>query len=135
MRIIIAGGRDFKDKELFYETMEGLEFIEKDSEIISGMASGADTLGKEYALKFGLKLKEMPAKWNDMSEPCVAKYNKYNKPYNALAGYKRNEEMAKYASKEDDGLLVAFWDYKSSGTKNMIDLSYKYNLMVLIFKY
>lgn len=40
--------------------------------------------------------------------------------------------MAKYAAEYDDedeeGILVAFWDGKSRGTKNMIDNAKKYGL-------
>ena len=39
--------------------------------------------------------------------------------------------MAKYAS-ETYGILIAFWDGKSRGTKNMIDTAKKHGLEIHI---
>ena len=41
------------------------------------------------------------------------------------AGYVRNNEMLVYAKEADYSVLVAFWDGKSKGTKDMIDISRK----------
>lgn len=43
---------------------------------------------------------------------------------------KRNEEMAIYAN-----ALVAFWDGKSKGTKNMIEVAKSNHLKVSIYNY
>jgi hypothetical protein len=42
--------------------------------------------------------------------------------------------MAKYAA-EKIGVLFAFWDGKSKGTKHMIDLAYQYGLDVHVINY
>lgn len=42
--------------------------------------------------------------------------------------------MAKYAA-EKHGVLFAFWDGKSRGTKNMIDLANRYGLEVHVVNY
>lgn len=112
-KIIIAGGRDFND----YNKLKYIcDFHIKDGdEIVSGKARGADSLGEVYANEMKLNVKEFPADWN-----------KYGKS----AGYIRNEEMAKYADR-----LIAFWDGKSKGTKHMIDLAKKYNLIVSVIGY
>ena len=103
-RLIIAGGRDFNDLAVFSygigQFLQEFELKRDKLEIVSGMARGADTLGVDYARKFGLKLHKFPADWN-----------KYGK----RAGYVRNQEMAYFA----DGLL-AFWDRQSRGTAHMI---------------
>jgi len=70
---------------------------------------------KKYANERGYPIKQFPADWN-----------KYGKS----AGYKRNEEMAKYAD-----ALIAFWDGKSKGTKHMIDLAKRYGLKVKVVIY
>jgi hypothetical protein len=127
MRMIIAGGRDFNDEKLFtsalltkFMCIKGTYYLNReDIEIVSGMAKGADSLGVEFAKKWSLKLKEMPADWD-----------KYGK----AAGYKRNEQMALYA-KEDHGVLIAFWDGKSKGTKHMINLGKKHELTVFVINY
>ena len=49
--------------------------------------------------------------------------------YGKAAGEKRNIEMAKHANG-----LIAFWDGKSKGTKNMIEIAKKHNLRLWIFK-
>ena len=84
------------------------------------MAKGADTLAVKFANKYNLALKEFPADWNNLNvSPCRVITNSYGS-YNALAGYKRNRDMAVYASSDDAfGVLVLFWDGKSKGSKNM----------------
>ena len=129
LRIIIAGGRDFKDydvlkqscikilKELHNESA----FFKQSLEIVSGTASGADKFGEVFAETYKLKLSRFPAKWD---------------VHGKSAGYIRNKEMAEYASQDDIlGVLIAFWDGKSKGTKLMIDLAKKYNLRVFVVNY
>lgn len=116
MKVIIAGGRKFNDYDLLYKNCDKVLRIKKNEiEIVSGTANGADKLGERYAKEKGYPIKQFPANWD-----------KYGKS----AGYKRNEEMAKYA----DG-LIAFWDGKSKGTKHMIDLAKQYELKVKVFIY
>ena len=143
LRIIIAGSRFFEDYNLFESTMFKVLFhLNKEYpqynilvinteerlfkinpcnlEIISGMAKGADTLAVRFANKYNLALKEFPADWNNLNVlPCRVITNSYGS-YNALAGHKRNRDMAVYASSDDAfGVLVLFWDGKSKGSKNM----------------
>lgn len=143
LRIIIAGSRFFEDYNLFESTMFKVLFhlnkeypqynilvINKEErlfkinpcslEIISGMAKGADTLAVRFGNKYNLALKEFPADWNNLNVlPCRVITNSYGS-YNALAGHKRNRDMAVYASSDDAfGVLVLFWDGKSKGSKNM----------------
>ena len=113
MKIIVAGGRDFNDYDFLKKKLT--EIIKEDAEIVSGLARGADTLGIKYADEFGVKVKKFPAEWE-----------KYGKS----AGYRRNEDMAKYSD-----ICVCFWDGFSKGTKHMIDLSKKYNLKTIVFRY
>lgn len=51
------------------------------------------------------------------------------------AGPIRNAQMAKYASEGAKGILVAFWDGKSKGTKNMIQEARNKDLIVKIVEY
>lgn len=56
--------------------------------------------------------------------------------YGKSAGYRRNEDMAKYAKEDTNiGVLIAFWDRVSKGTKHMIDLANKYRLRVFVVNY
>lgn len=109
-RIIIAGTRTFSDYELLRKVMSqtfgSLSMQEiREMKIVSGGCQGADMIGETFAHNNGLICVRFPANWN---------------LYGKKAGPIRNEEMAKYAS-ETYGILIAFWDGKSRGTKNMID--------------
>ena len=102
MKTIIAGSRDFNDYDLLkkqinhYRNYKGVV-----TEIVSGCAKGADTLGEQYAVENGIPLKYFRADWDT---------------YGRAAGPIRNQQMAEYAD-----VLIAVWDGKSKGTKNMID--------------
>lgn len=133
MRIIIAGGRNFNDMEYLERSCHNVfqQMSEKgvltnninvdisNMEIVCGKARGADTLGEEFAKNYGIKVKYFPANWD---------------AYGKSAGYKRNKQMAEYA-KDEDGILIAFWDGESKGTKHMIDLANKEGLEVFVYKY
>ena len=100
-RVIIAGSRDFDDYALLQDHADYMLSRQEDIEIVSGGASGADALGERYAKDRGYKLKIFPAEWSK---------------YGRRAGPIRNREMAEYAD-----ALLAYWDGKSRGTKNMIE--------------
>lgn len=112
MKIIIAGGRTFNNYDLLCQNCDKILSLQTEIEIVSGTANGADKLGEKYAKEKGYKIKQFPADWNR---------------YGKSAGYKRNEEMAKYSD-----ALIAFWDGKSIGTKHMIDLAKSYGLKVKV---
>jgi|Laugrespbdmm15dd_1035085.scaffolds.fasta_scaffold00442_14 hypothetical protein len=114
-KIIIAGGRDFNNYQFFLNNIWPLLKGSNQIEIVSGCANGADKIGEKFAESFGLPISRFPANWS-----------KYGKS----AGPIRNLEMAKYADE-----LIAFWDGKSSGTKNMIDTATKLGLKINIFTY
>jgi hypothetical protein len=127
MRIIIAGGRDFNNYELLKKKVSELidgwrDFPDfKNPEIISGHAQGADSLGERFAKEFGYDLRVMTADWD-----------KHGKS----AGMIRNKEMATYAKQDPDYCaLIAFWDGKSKGTKNMIEIGRTMLNDVFIAKY
>lgn len=71
--------------------------------ILSGAARGADTLAIEYAKLRNIPCREFPAQWDR---------------YGKRAGMIRNREMLAHAD-----ALVAFWDGRSRGTKNMVDIA------------
>lgn len=117
MKVIIAGTRHFNNYSLVKEKLDYyLQNINKqDIEIVSGTANGADKLGEKYGLENNIKIIQFPANWDE---------------YGKSAGYKRNLEMAKYATH-----CIVFWDGISKGTKHMIDLSKKYELKLKIVTY
>lgn len=124
IRIIVAGSRDFDDYSLLKLTLKeyinGLDIADLSQVvIISGAARGADTLGEYFAYDYQIAVRRFPAKWDEFGK---------------RAGWVRNAEMAKYAA-EKHGVLFAFWDGKSRGTKNMIDLANRYGLEVHVVNY
>lgn len=120
LRIIIAGGRDFNNYNLLNSTISNyLKENTNNVEIISGAARGADQLGEQFAIEYGYQIKRFSANWN---------------LYGKSAGPIRNRKMAEYAS-DGQGVLFAFWDGKSRGTKSMINLAKKYGLEVHVVNY
>ena len=98
MKVIIAGGRDFTN--FFVVCNSLINFQKQITEIISGDATGADSLGIQWAQLRDIPVKHFPAHWDI---------------YGNNAGYIRNAEMGEYAD-----ALIAFWNGKSRGTKHMI---------------
>lgn len=113
MKYIVAGGRDFADKKQMHQAL-CLLLVPHDT-IISGCAPGADTLAIEWGDLQGLQVDKMPADWD-----------KFGKS----AGPIRNQQMAQAA----DG-LIAFWDGKSPGTKDMITKAINYGLETHVYRY
>lgn len=115
-RVIIAGGRDFKNYTLLSKTMDHLlSKIDGDIVIVCGKARGADTLGERYAKEHGYSVHYFPAEWDR---------------HGRAAGYIRNIAMADNAD-----ALAAFWDGESRGTKNMIEIAKNRGLSVRVIRY
>ena len=115
--MIIAGGRNFNNYELLREMCYHMLSKKKDTHkviVVSGHAAGADALGEVYALERGFGLETYPADWSR----------------GRMAGPLRNERMARVAD-----ALIAFWDGKSRGTKNIIDLANMKGIPVRIVRY
>ena len=101
MKLMIAGSRSIKSFDISRYIPEGVDLI------ISGGASGVDTLAEEYADK------------NRISKLILRpKYNLYRK----AAPLKRNVEMI-----EVSDFVLIFWDGKSTGTEHTIKMSKKMN--------
>lgn len=111
MTAAIVGGRNFFDKQKMIEVLSSYN-IEK---VVSGGASGADTLAAVYANENNLQLIEYLPEWS-----------KYGK----MAAYIRNEKIVQAAD-----MVIAFWDGKSKGTKMTIDLAGKYKKQCVIVMY
>lgn len=81
MKVVIAGGRDYKKNSVDYHAvMSALESVGA-TEIVSGGATGADQFGEDLAKHHGLKVTRFSADW---------------KTYGKLAGPLRNKQMAEY---------------------------------------
>lgn len=108
-KVIVAGSRTFHDYGYLAKELDVRipPFIE---EIVCGNADGPDKFGAKWAEEHGYPVKHFPAQWD-----------KYGK----AAGIIRNHEMGDYADS-----LIAFWDGKSPGTRDMIEYMRKQNKYV-----
>lgn len=113
MKVIIAGSRNFTDYQKLKKECDQFLQDQKNIEIVSGCHNkGADKLGIQYAIEKGFNLIKFPADWN-----------KFGK----AAGPKRNKEMAIFLD-----ALITFWDGKSRGTQNMMQLAKQKGLRVKV---
>ena len=114
MKVIIAGSRSITDLSLIAIAMYESNLVATVTEVISGGARGVDQLGEQWARLLEIPVKRFLADWS---------------LFGKSAGMKRNAQMAAYAD-----ALVAIWDGKSSGTKNMIQTARKAGLIVYVEK-
>lgn len=117
-KLIVAGGRDFNDAVTLAIAINNLAhgiYADRAISIVTGMAKGADSLGYYFAIKNNVVAYKFPANWNQ---------------YGKSAGMIRNKQMGDFA----DGLL-AFWDGKSRGTKQMIEYMLSLHKPVDIIRY
>lgn len=114
MKVIVAGSRTFTDYSLVKEALDAL-YDETDIEIVSGTARGADKMGERWAKENGKTVHEFFPDWDGLGKS---------------AGYKRNEDMAKFAD-----ACICFYNGKSPGTKHMINLAKQYKLKLKVIRY
>ena len=120
MKIIVAGGRDFKNYKLLKCTLDNFQQEYGNiTEVISGTAKGSDNLGEQYANENNIPIKRFVPDWEGLGKK---------------AGHVRNRNMGDY-TKEHNGMLVAFWDKHSRGTKGMIDYATKIGLKSVVVYY
>ena len=111
MKVIVAGSREGFVARNVFEAIEESKFII--TEVVSGTARGVDKDGEYYAKCNKIPVKQFPADWDQFGK---------------AAGHIRNKQMADYAD-----ALVAVWDGKSPGTKNMITTMQSLNKPVYIY--
>lgn len=115
MKVIIAGSRSIKygwmvSLAIKQARQQGID----PTEVVSGGAKGADTLGEQWAARHELPCRVMPAAWDN---------------HGKSAGMIRNREMSEYAD-----ALIAVWDGNSHGTEHIIDLMHKANKPVFVLR-
>ena len=114
-RVVVAGCRNYDN---YNDAKEYIDFCisgirERFNLVfVSGGCRGSDMLGERYAKENGYKIERYPADWE-----------KYGKS----AGPIRNKEMA-----EIGDYFICFWDYKSRGTKTMIEYARALNKPVKV---
>jgi predicted Rossmann-fold nucleotide-binding protein len=86
MKALVCGGRNFDDKDLVYEALDRIS----PSVVITGGATGADSLAVSWAMRRGVHYRTYPAEWGK---------------YGAAAGPMRNQKMF---DEEDPDVVIAF---------------------------
>lgn len=112
-RLAVIGGRDFDDYELLKSELD--KHLKNISLISSGGAVGADLLGERYAIDNDIDTLIFKPEWDK---------------YGRSAAFVRNKTIIENCDK-----VIAFWDGKSKGTKNSIDIAYKLGKTVKIIRY
>lgn len=118
MRVIIAGSRPpekirkdaakvaawYEELRPFVDNAVALWTWGEITVVMSGKAAGGDMLGELWAERHGVPVDPYPAIWTDDAGR-----------FHPRAGFERNAKMG------DDGEgLIALWDGKSNGTRDMI---------------
>ncbi|MGP1493722.1 MAG: SLOG family protein [Streptobacillus sp.] len=115
MKLAIIGSRTFTDIELAWSTYKNLPFLDQVTHIVSGGAKGADSIA------------ELLAKWS--GKEMIVYYPDWDK-YGKQAGFIRNRLII-----NDSDCVLAFWDLKSKGTLNSIQLATKKGIPVHIKRF
>ena len=117
IKLAVVGGRNFNDYKKLSDRIFDL-MDEHDYEIIkiiSGGATGADTLAEQFAL--------------DQKIETLVFYPDWTR-YGKSAGPRRNRQII-----EACDVVIAFWDGQSRGTKNSIELANELNKTLFIVKF
>lgn len=88
--------------------------------IVSGGATGADSMAEKYAKEKDYSIKVFPADWNT---------------YGKKAGVLRNKQMQQYIAGFKDRGIIAFWDGESVGTATNFDITKQYDTRIVIWNY
>ena len=114
MRTIIAGSRGVKSVRIIEAALRHCGWTP--TVVISGTCEDSpDVLGERWAEQRGILIERYPADWNR---------------FGRRAGMLRNSHMA-YVGEA----LVAIWDGKSPGTKQMIEAARRRKLRVFVWHY
>ncbi len=112
MKLIIAGGRDYKLTSHNFLKLEDILSFYWISEVVSGGATGADECGEWWAAQHNIPVKQFPADW---------------KTHGKVAGPIRNKQMAEYAD------AVALFP-GGRGTESMYQEAIKAGMQIFDFR-
>ena len=101
INLIVAGSRSYDDVEHVWYVLDQLSRQYDIKSVVSGLATGPDTIGKEWAESRSINVIPVEAKWSLYKGD--------------VAGIARNAKMENIGN-----ALIAFWDGKSTGTADMI---------------
>lgn len=112
--VAIVGSRSIDDYDFLKECISKVPDFEC---VISGGASGVDSMANDYAKENGKSIKIIYPKWRDE-----------NNIYDKGAGFKRNVRIV-----EESDLVLVLWDKISRGTMHDISISIAKRKPVIVF--
>lgn len=115
MKIAVIGSRTFNDAALLENTLLEKLDINAVTGLVSGGAQGADSLAEAFAVKYGLPVQVFKPDW---------------KQFGRGAGVIRNKQIIAVSDQ-----VIAFWDGKSKGTLNSINLAKKLCKPLILVEY
>lgn len=127
MRIVVTGGRDFKDRCIIHGCLDYIHSLKTITAIRHGNANGVDKICGEWARINHIVEEICEPDWDDISKPdAIIKETSSGKKYNAKAGHDRNQSMLDQLPKPD--LCVPFPG--GAGTKDMLKRMHKSGIPV-----
>jgi hypothetical protein len=108
MKVAVIGSRTFNSYESVVNVLSKINI----TEIISGGAKGADSLGERYAKDNDIPTQIFLPDWQT---------------HGKKAGFLRNTQIIEACE-----MVVAFWDGESRGTKDSLDKAEKLGKKILI---
>lgn len=115
MKVAIIGSRSFSDYFLVEEALRTSIDLNTITAIVSGGAKGADMLAEKFATDYSLEIQVFKPDW---------------KLYGRGAGIIRNKHIIESADR-----VFVFWDGKSKGTLNSINIAKKLGKDLTIVEY
>ena len=110
MKVAIIGSRNFTDKTRFSKEMERVNL--KITEVVSGGASGADSLAEDWARSNGIQSRVYLPDW---------------KKFGKSAGFVRNKDII-----NNSEACIAFWDGASKGTMHSINIAKEKGIPIIV---
>jgi len=90
LRVLVCGGRHYGNVNAIYNALDEI----KPTVVISGCASGADSIAIMWAEHHGVAVEKYPAQWHDISHPdALVTMRRDGSKYDARAGTRRNQRM------------------------------------------
>jgi len=77
MRVLVTGGRDFKDKALLWDEMNALHACTPVTVLGHGDARGADQMAGGWAEYHNIAVLRYPANWRNLDEAAGTLRNEY----------------------------------------------------------
>lgn len=111
MKLLVAGGRNYRIKGIGLEFLDELHKKYNFTELVNGMATGIDESARIWAKANNIPIREFPADWS----------------LGKRGGPERNAKMARYC--REDGVCVCFMGNR--GTLNMLRMANIYNMITI----